>query len=63
MKQSYIARIDNLEAEYERAGAGGSFNAGRETGKLISDVVALGEEKGTDLFLKFGFVRILKSSG
>ena len=46
MKQSYIARIDNLEAEYERAGAGGSFNAGRETGKLISDVVALGTGVG-----------------
>ncbi len=46
MKQSYIERIDNLEAEYERAGAGGSFNAGRETGKLISDVVALGTGVG-----------------
>ncbi|CAN2977904.1 MULTISPECIES: filamentous hemagglutinin N-terminal domain-containing protein [Pseudomonas] len=46
VKQSYIARIDNLEAEYERAGAGGSFNAGRETGKLISDVVALGTGVG-----------------
>ncbi|WP_339533057.1 DUF637 domain-containing protein [Pseudomonas mucidolens] len=46
MKQSYITRIDNLEAEYERAGASGSFNAGRETGKLISDVVALGTGVG-----------------
>ena len=35
MKQSYIKRIDNLQAEYERAGLSGSFNAGRETGKLI----------------------------
>ena len=46
MTGSKIARIDNLEAEYERAGAGGSFNAGRETGKLISDVVALGTGGG-----------------
>ena len=47
MTGSKIARIDNLEAEYERAGAGGSFNAGRETGKLISDVVALGTGGGS----------------
>ncbi|AZF24535.1 hypothetical protein [Pseudomonas sp. R2-60-08W] len=46
VKQSYVARVDNLEAEYERAGASGSFNAGRETGKLISDVVALGTGGG-----------------
>ncbi|YCK84560.1 DUF637 domain-containing protein [Pseudomonas sp. D4-18] len=46
IKQSYIARIDNLEAEYERAGASGSFNAGRETGKLISEVAALGTGVG-----------------
>ncbi|WP_305955459.1 hypothetical protein [Pseudomonas sp. R11-23-07] len=46
MRQSYVARIDNLEAEYERAGASGSFNAGRETGKLISEVVALGTGVG-----------------
>lgn len=42
IKQSYVERINNLEAEYERAGASGSFNAGRETGKLISEVAALG---------------------
>ncbi|ANF86561.1 Hemagglutinin [Pseudomonas antarctica] len=46
MKQSYIERIDNLESEYERAGASGSFNAGREAGTLISDVVALGTGVG-----------------
>ncbi|WP_235593077.1 DUF637 domain-containing protein, partial [Pseudomonas fluorescens] len=46
MKQSYIERIDNLQSEYERAGASGSFNAGREAGKLISDVVALGTGVG-----------------
>lgn len=46
IKQSYIERIDNLEAEYERAGASGSFNAGRETGKLISDLAAAGTGVG-----------------
>ncbi|SER13130.1 filamentous hemagglutinin [Rosenbergiella nectarea] len=28
VKQSYIDRIDQMEAEYQKAGASGSFNAG-----------------------------------
>ncbi|WP_302467655.1 VENN motif pre-toxin domain-containing protein [Pseudomonas muyukensis] len=41
VKQSYIERIDQMEAEYERAGAGGSFKAGVEGGKLLSEIAAL----------------------
>ncbi|WP_447920685.1 hemagglutinin repeat-containing protein [Achromobacter aegrifaciens] len=41
MKQSYIERITRMEAEYQRAGASGSFNAGVEGGKLIFEVAAL----------------------
>ncbi|WP_426133448.1 hemagglutinin repeat-containing protein [Pseudomonas sp. PWP3-1b2] len=41
VKQSYIDRINKLNEEYERAGPAGSFNAGRETGKLIVDVASL----------------------
>ncbi|WP_245256401.1 HNH/ENDO VII family nuclease [Bartonella taylorii] len=39
--QSYVERIDHLMAEYERAGASGSFNAGVEVGKLLTEVAAL----------------------
>lgn len=41
VKQSYIERIEKLEAEYQRAGVSGSFNAGVESGKLIFDLVGL----------------------
>ncbi|MEQ5177737.1 DUF637 domain-containing protein [Proteus genomosp. 6] len=41
VKQSYIDRIEKLEAEYQRAGVSGSFNAGVESGKLIFDLVGL----------------------
>lgn len=41
IKQSYIERITRMEAEYQRAGAGGSFNAGVEGGKLIFDLALL----------------------
>ncbi|WFC70171.1 filamentous hemagglutinin [Achromobacter denitrificans] len=41
IKQSYIERITRMEQEYQRAGAGGSFNAGVEGGKLIFDVASL----------------------
>ncbi|WP_241493809.1 hemagglutinin repeat-containing protein, partial [Pantoea stewartii] len=41
VKQSYIDRIDRMEAEYQKAGASGSFNAGVEGGKLVSDVASL----------------------
>jgi len=41
VKQSYIDRIDRMEAEYQKAGASGSFNAGVEGGKLIIDIAGL----------------------
>jgi hypothetical protein len=41
VKQSYIDRIDRMEAEYQKAGASGSFNAGVEGGKLVTDIVSL----------------------
>jgi len=41
VKQSYITRLNNMEAEYQRAGASGSFNAGVEGGKLISEIASL----------------------
>ncbi|MFP1883655.1 VENN motif pre-toxin domain-containing protein, partial [Lonsdalea quercina] len=41
VKQSYIDRIDRMEAEYQKAGASGSFNAGVEGGKLISEIASL----------------------
>ncbi|MEX5485944.1 CdiA family toxin C-terminal domain-containing protein [Proteus mirabilis] len=41
VKQSYIERIEKLEAEYQKAGVSGSFNAGVESGKLIFDLVGL----------------------
>jgi len=41
VKQSYIARIDRMEAQYQKAGASGSFNAGVEGGKLVTDIAGL----------------------
>lgn len=41
IKQSYIDRIDHMEAEYQKAGASGSFNAGVEGGKLVTDIAGL----------------------
>ena len=41
MKQSYIARIEKLKAEYQKAGVSGSFNAGVESGKLVTDIASL----------------------
>ncbi|WP_239327087.1 VENN motif pre-toxin domain-containing protein, partial [Snodgrassella gandavensis] len=41
VKESYINRLNKLEEEYQRAGAGGSYNAGIETGKLLLDMAAL----------------------
>ncbi|MGF6236448.1 hypothetical protein ABIE02_002600 [Leclercia sp. 1548] len=41
IKQSYIDRIDHLEAEYQKAGASGSFNAGVGGGKLVTDIAGL----------------------
>ncbi|WP_051018502.1 HNH/ENDO VII family nuclease [Bartonella queenslandensis] len=39
--QSYVDRINKMEEEYERAGAGGSFKAGVEFGKLLTEVASL----------------------
>ncbi|WP_375644032.1 MULTISPECIES: HNH/ENDO VII family nuclease, partial [unclassified Bartonella] len=39
--QSYVDRINKMEEEYERAGAGGSFNAGVEFGKLLTETASL----------------------
>nr|WP_314426847.1 VENN motif pre-toxin domain-containing protein [uncultured Erwinia sp.] len=41
VKQSYIDRIDRMEAEYQKAGASGSFSAGIEGGKLVTDIAGL----------------------
>lgn len=41
VKQSYIDRINRMEDEYQKAGASGSFNAGVEGGKLVTDIVGL----------------------
>ncbi len=41
VKQSYIDRIDRMEAEYQKAGASGSFKAGVEGGKLVTDIAGL----------------------
>ena len=41
VKQDYINRIDRMEAEYQKAGASGSFNAGVEGGKLVTDIASL----------------------
>ncbi|WP_375058617.1 hypothetical protein [Zobellella sp. DQSA1] len=41
VKQSYLDRIDHMMTEYERAGAGGAFNAGVEAGKLVADLASL----------------------
>ncbi|MBK4717219.1 filamentous hemagglutinin, partial [Enterobacterales bacterium BIT-L3] len=41
VKQSYIDRINKMEAEYQKAGASGSFNAGVEGGKLVTDIAGL----------------------
>ncbi|WP_425547957.1 VENN motif pre-toxin domain-containing protein, partial [Bartonella acomydis] len=39
--QSYVDRINKMTEEYERAGAGGSFKAGVELGKLLTEVASL----------------------
>ncbi|MGE1562751.1 hemagglutinin repeat-containing protein [Pantoea septica] len=41
VKQSYIDRINRMEVEYQKAGASGSFNAGVEGGKLVTDIAGL----------------------
>ena len=38
VKQSYIARLNKIETEYQRAGVGGAFNAGLESGKLFFEI-------------------------
>ncbi|WP_274715156.1 hypothetical protein [Xenorhabdus bovienii] len=41
VKQSYIERINRMEAEYQKAGASGSFKSGVEGGKLVVDIAGL----------------------
>ncbi|MPR05117.1 pretoxin, partial [Pseudomonas sp. MAFF 212408] len=41
VKQTYIDRIDTLQAQFEEAGASGSYLAGVETGKLLSDMAGV----------------------
>ncbi|CAK6490121.1 tRNA nuclease CdiA [Pantoea sp. Nvir] len=41
VKQSYIDRINRMKVEYQKAGASGSFNAGVEGGKLVTDIAGL----------------------
>lgn len=41
VKQSYLARIEAAEAQYQKAGASGSFNAGLEYGKLLAEGASL----------------------
>nr|WP_294108640.1 DUF637 domain-containing protein [Providencia sp.] len=38
LRQSYISRLNNMEAEYQKAGTEGAFKAGVESGKLIFDI-------------------------
>ncbi|CNI41111.1 Uncharacterised protein [Yersinia thracica] len=35
VKQDWLARIDRMEAHYQRAGTGGAYDSGREAGKLL----------------------------
>lgn len=35
VKRDWLARIDRMEAHYQRAGAGGAYDSGREAGKLL----------------------------
>ncbi len=41
LKDDYTQRIATLQAEYQRAGADGAFNAGVEAGRLLTDVAAV----------------------
>lgn len=41
IKQDYINRIDKLEEDYQKAGTSGAYNAGLESGKLVTDVISL----------------------
>ncbi|WP_051940577.1 ribonuclease domain-containing protein, partial [Stenoxybacter acetivorans] len=38
VKQSYLDQISHLKQQYQIAGVKGSFNAGVETGKLLTDI-------------------------
>ncbi|WP_406812298.1 polymorphic toxin-type HINT domain-containing protein [Histophilus somni] len=37
-KQSYLDKLDKMQAYYEKAGAEGSFKAGKEIGNIVADV-------------------------
>ncbi|MFT8258901.1 MAG: hypothetical protein ACMZI2_06235 [Candidatus Symbiodolus clandestinus] len=59
VKQSYIARIDKMNEEYEKAGFTCALNAGAEGTKLIADIASLvatgvGVAKGAVTLTDFG---------
>lgn len=41
LKESYDRRLDNMLAEYEKAGASGAYKAGLEAGKIVMDMATL----------------------
>ncbi|RLZ08822.1 filamentous hemagglutinin N-terminal domain-containing protein [Acinetobacter sp. 2JN-4] len=41
IKEDLTNKINKAEAEYQKAGPSGSYNAGLETGKLVTDVVSI----------------------
>ena len=41
LKESYNIRLDNMLAEYEKAGASGAYKAGLEAGKIVMDMATL----------------------
>ncbi|MGY4024929.1 DUF637 domain-containing protein [Aeromonas rivuli] len=41
VKQNYLARVEAAEAQYQKAGASGSFNASVEYGKLLAEGASL----------------------
>ncbi|MBC6573148.1 hemagglutinin repeat-containing protein [Escherichia coli] len=67
VKLSYIDRIDRMEAEYQKAGTSGSFNAGVESGKLITDIAGLlaggaGVVKGGAVLTEKVFAKVVGKS-
>ncbi|MGY3945328.1 DUF637 domain-containing protein [Aeromonas tecta] len=68
IKQSYLARIEAAEAEYQKAGASGSFNAGMEYGKLLVEGASLvaggaGAIKGGALLTEKVTAKLVKEGG
>ncbi len=68
VKQSYLARIEAAEAQYQKAGASGSFNAGVEYGKLLAEGASLvaggvGAIKGGALLTEKVTAKLVKEGG